>query len=80
MFFVYVLFSENLNKFYVGSTQNLESRFLQHNRGKTPFTKSGIPWKLIHFIPLNTRSEAIHLETKIKNRGIERYLKDINYF
>ena len=79
MYTVYILFSQKLNKFYVGSTQNFEQRFIQHNHGKTPFTKTGIPWILIYSIPLESRSQAILLETKIKKRGIERYLKDINH-
>ncbi|MBK6543809.1 MAG: GIY-YIG nuclease family protein [Saprospiraceae bacterium] len=78
MFYVYILFSDKLNKYYVGSTQNLNQRFFQHNHGKTPFTKTGIPWVLVHSMPVENRSQAILLEVKIKKRGIERYLKDIN--
>ena len=78
MYTVYILFSQKLTKYYVGSTLNLEQRLFQHNHGKTPFTKTGIPWIHIFSISVENRSQAILLETKIKKRGIERYLKDIN--
>ena len=43
---VHFLFSEKLNKYYVGSTTDIERRILEHNRGKEKFTKTGIPWEL----------------------------------
>jgi putative endonuclease len=74
--YVYILYSSSLNKFYVGSTGDVENRLLQHNSGKGDFTSKGIPWKLVTFIACNSRSEAVQLELKIKNRGIKRYLQD----
>lgn len=79
MFQVYILFSPSLQKFYVGSTEHLEIRFDEHNRGKSPFTKKGIPWRLIHQIECDSRIAAVQLENKIKKRGISRYLNDINF-
>jgi putative endonuclease len=75
---VYILFSEIVSKYYVGQTQDLESRLLRHNEGRVNFTSKGIPWKLIQFFECNDRSEAVRLESKIKKRGIKRYLQDIN--
>ena len=33
MFFVYILFSNKLNRFYIGTTDNVEKRLLEHNSG-----------------------------------------------
>jgi putative endonuclease len=77
MYFVYILYSNTLDKYYVGSTENLSNRLLEHNRGKGNFTSKGIPLILIHSIDCETRSEAIRLELKIKKRGIKRYLQDV---
>ncbi len=79
-YYVYILFSEKLNKYYVGQTSNFESRLIHHNQGRNKFTSKGIPWKFIYKIPVDNRSEAITLENKIKKRGISRYLNDINFF
>ena len=79
MFYVYILFSSSLDKFYVGQTKCLEKRLADHNRGGSPFTKKGSPWKLVASFPLSSRYEAIRLESRIKSRGIKRYLQDINF-
>jgi putative endonuclease len=75
-FVVYILFSDHLQKYYVGQTSDLEKRILDHNLGKSAFTSKGIPWKLVHIFACSNRSEAIRLETSIKRRGIKRYLQD----
>lgn len=78
MFQVYILYSPSLKKYYVGSTMHLEIRIDEHNRGKSSFTKKGIPWKLIHHIDFINRTDAVQLEMKIKKRGIRRFLEDQN--
>ena len=45
---VYILFSERLNKYYVGSTTNIERRIIEHNTGLSTFTKSGMPWSVAY--------------------------------
>lgn len=79
MFLVYILYSNTKEKFYIGQTNDINNRLKGHNNGQSLSTKSGIPWKVIYTIQLNSRSEAITLETKIKKRGAKRYLEDINF-
>jgi putative endonuclease len=74
MFHTYILFSKSLTKYYIGSTSHLFQRLEEHNRGKTPFTRTGKPWTLIYAITCDDKSSAIELEKKIKKRGAERYL------
>jgi putative endonuclease len=51
---VYILFSESLQKYYVGQTHDVEKRVMDHNSGKANFTSKGIPWKMIHFLSVMT--------------------------
>ena len=44
----YILFSEKLNKFYIGACTNIERRFYEHNIGHSKFTSLGIPWKIVY--------------------------------
>ena len=67
MFHLYILLSETTNKFYIGSTGNLEDRLIRHNSGRSKATKSGIPWKLLYSEEFETRSEAIKRELEIKS-------------
>ncbi len=78
MYFVYILYSESLQKYYAGSTDNVTKRIGEHNSGKGNFTAKGVPWKLVITIEAVTRGEAVKLELKIKKRGIERYIQDNN--
>ena len=45
-------------------------RFIRHNSGRVKSTKRGIPWKKIKIFNVTSRSEAMVLETKIKNSAI----------
>ena len=78
MFFVYILFSEVTKKYYVGQTNEMNQRLQRHNNGLVKSTKGGIPWTLIKTFSFKTRSEAVIMETKIKKRGIKRFLSDLN--
>jgi putative endonuclease len=78
MFFVYILFSDSIAKFYVGQTNNIEDRLIRHNSGFVKSTKLGLPWNLVRFFEVSTRSEAMLLEKKIKGRGVKRYLEDFD--
>ena len=40
MYFIYILYSESANKYYVGHTDNLERRLFEHNNGMTRFTSN----------------------------------------
>ncbi len=77
---VHILFSEKLQLYYVGQTENFDVRFQHHNAGKNNYTSKGVPWKFVHKFIVDDRSAAIILESKIKKRGIKRYLTDIKFF
>ena len=79
-FTVYILYSRSCNKFYSGHTQDFENRFLEHNSGETTSIKHCVPWQLVWKIEIETRSEAMKLEAKIKKRGAKRFLSDFKYW
>ena len=71
MEYVYVLWSEKLKKRYVGSTTDVEHRVAEHNTGQSEFTRRGIPWMLVYWEELLTRSEARKRERFLKS-GVGR--------
>src|SRR6185295_2474597 len=77
-FIVYILFSDSIQKYYSGQTQNLENRLYEHNNGETTSIKNGIPWRVVWYTALDSRSEAMALEGKIKKRGAGRFLNDVS--
>jgi len=48
MFFVYVLQSCNTKRYYIGSTNDIDRRFTEHNNGQTKSTKHQRPWKIVY--------------------------------
>ncbi|WP_188458121.1 GIY-YIG nuclease family protein [Psychroflexus planctonicus] len=41
--YTYILFSEKLNKYYIGQNNNIENRIKQHNNQQEKYTKKGTP-------------------------------------
>ncbi len=79
MYFVYILYSEKLKRYYVGSTNNIPDRLRRHNSGQGSYTKKGIPWTLIKSYEISSRPEAVRLEMRIKKRGIKRFIADSDF-
>ena len=77
MFFVYILYSEKLHIYYVGSTKNLEDRLNRHNSGRSIYTKPGIPWKLVYRKEYATRSEAYQAELYIKAQKSKHFIESL---
>ena len=73
MYYVYILFSQKLNKRYIGSTSNLRNRVKEHNFGESKFSSSGIPWKLIYYEAFLNKKDAVREEKFLKTgKGRER--------
>ncbi len=77
MYSVYIIYSDKLNKYYIGQTFDFSQRIKRHNHGKVLSTKNTDDWKLIWKTEVNSRSEALILEKKIKNKGAKRFLISI---
>ena len=76
VYHAYILYSDKLGKFYTGHTRDLLKRCVEHNEGKSIFTRTGIPWRLVFSQKMDSKSEASLLELKIKKRGAKRFLND----
>ena len=79
-FGVYILESQKNNRYYIGSTDNIERRIVEHNIGKVISTRNTRPWVFKVFIRCNSLGEAKSNEyrlKKYKRRDIlEKVIKD----
>jgi putative endonuclease len=66
-YYVYILFAEKFDKFYIGQTNDISNRLKRHNNGTEKATRPFIPWDMVWFTSKDTRSEAMILEKKLKN-------------
>ncbi len=67
MFSTYILQSEIDGSYYIGSTENIESRIIRHNKGYSGYTKTKRPWVLVYNEEYKTLSEAKAREYYLKS-------------
>ena len=78
--FVYILYSESHDKYYVGQTNDLQERLKRLNSGNSKYTAPYRPWVMVCSVEKKTRSLALQLETKLKNLSKDRKRKFIDKY
>jgi putative endonuclease len=74
---IYVMWSEKLQKRYVGSAKDPLIRLQQHNAGASKFTRGGRPWILIHKEILTTKTSALQRERYLKSGVGRKWLDEM---
>lgn len=77
MYTVYVLQSTIAHKTYVGMTDDLERRIIEHNAGHSTYTKKFLPWEIIHTELFEIREEARKREKYLKSSVGRKFLKTL---
>ncbi len=70
MFYIYILFSEAANKYYVGHTDDVKRRLNEHNHSdRLTFTSKNRPWSLLAVFECGAvRKDALSMERFIKRQ------------
>ncbi|CAB5153374.1 hypothetical protein D3OALGB2SA_4944 [Olavius algarvensis associated proteobacterium Delta 3] len=76
-FYVYIIQSLRDESYYVGTTQDLLNRIERHNQGRSTFTKTKRPWKLVYKEEHPDRSSAMKREYAIKHRKSTDYILNL---
>ncbi len=74
-YFVYIIYSEGLDRYYVGHTENVDVRLFQHNSGISTFTAKNQDWVLMYKQEFETREEARKREFEIKKKKSRKYIE-----
>ena len=78
MHFLYILYSDSLNRYYVGQSSDVEQRIAFHNSERNNiWTKTGKPWVLIAMFDFPTKSDAIVAERFIKKQKSRKVIEKI---
>ncbi len=82
MFCVYIIFSEKLNRFYIGTTDNFENRLKQHNVAAfgDAFTIRGVPWIKYLLIENLGSHQAYAIENHIKKMKSRKYIENMRIY
>ncbi|AEV99246.1 hypothetical protein A4D02_32110 [Niastella koreensis] len=74
---MYILYSEKLNKYYIGACINMERRLYEHNIGHSKFTSLGIPWKLLYTEQFEDLDAAKKRELQLKRMKSRKYIEEL---
>ena len=74
-YYVYILKSDR-NYTYIGQTKDLTDRLTRHFNNRSRYTKNKGNWRLEISYEVETRSEAVKLERKLKKmKNVEKAIK-----
>ncbi|MFZ1976737.1 MAG: GIY-YIG nuclease family protein [Bacteroidota bacterium] len=76
-YFVYILYSKILDRFYIGTTNNIERRLAQHNRPHKGYTNSGQPWILLYSEQFVSKKDALIRELYIKKKKSKEFIEKL---
>jgi putative endonuclease len=74
MFYIYILYSESFNRYYVGQCEDIAARLKRHNSRGVPSTKPYVPWEMVYTETFLTRTEAMAREKEIKGKKSRKYI------
>ncbi len=74
----YILFSQVLNRYYVGSTtMAVEERLKKHLTNHDGFTGKAKDWRIVHNETYASKELAHHRELEIKNKKSRKYIESL---
>ena len=83
MIATYILFSKKLNRFYIGSAKDFDSRFEKHQThyfGTKKFTSKADDWEIFLVIECQTENQARQIEAHIKKMKSKIYVDNLKKY
>lgn len=79
MYYIYILYSEISDKYYVGYTDNVHQRLAAHNTSeRTTYTSKHRPWELMAVYECGAgRGEALKIERFIKRQKNRKLIEKL---
>jgi putative endonuclease len=80
MYHVYILYSQSIDRFYIGHTSNILKRLAEHNNPQdfSKYSAKGIPWEIVLSIIISeSRSDAMRVERFIKKQKSRAFIRKL---
>ena len=79
MHYLYIIYSQNIDRYYVGETSNVADRLILHNSHhySKSFTKSASDWKIKLEFECLLKSDALYLERFVKRMKSKKFNKKV---
>jgi len=66
MYTVYIIYSEKINKYYIGFSSDVQGRLRKHNNTSKGFTNAGRPWIIVYTEIFENKADAAARERQLK--------------
>jgi len=76
-YYVYILYSQSRDRYYIGYTHHPQERLEEHNLGATASTRPGRPWVLVYTEEHSNKGGAIRREREIKKMKSRKYIESL---
>ena len=76
-YYIYILYSEKIDKYYIGSSVDPNKRLEYHNFGREGWTKIGTPWKMVFKKRFIDKKTAMEKEQFIKKQKSKKFIKKL---
>ena len=76
MYYVYVLYSKEQDKFYIGYTEDLRRRMAEHNSKKSLSDRVLKNLKLVYYEACKAKRDAMRRELQLKTGFGRKYLRE----
>jgi len=75
VYFVYILYSFELDRYYIGSAENVELRLKKHLSNHDGFTSKAKDWQIKYIEKFSDKKLAQRRERQLKNRKSRKMLE-----
>jgi putative endonuclease len=77
MHFCYIIYSDKIDRYYIGETEDFTNRLEMHNSGFSPFTSKAKDWKLQLLIQCSGKSTSLKIERHIKSMKSRVFIENL---
>jgi putative endonuclease len=77
MWYLYILYSESADRYYIGHSRNPSDELQRHNLGANRITQKDKPWRLVHVENYPTEQAAARRKVEIKRKKSRDYIEEI---
>jgi len=76
MWYAYLLISLKDGSWYIGCTNDLQARFIKHNKGECRYTKNHLPYILVYYEASLNKTDAYRRERYLKSGNGRKWLSN----
>ena len=77
MFYTYIIYSKTIDKYYIGSCQDVQEQLKDHLNSRSKYTKTAKDWELKYAETYVSRSEVYRSEMQIKKMKSRKHIEGL---